>query len=290
MDKVKVFIKQEVWDVDPLERWLDVSARIARKFGMPPCGLFKLEPSDGDFDVQTPQRGLENYAFDWKEKIQYWWRCEYDAFEDQHRQDGKQIVIMDEDGLAVFVNWGTAEIGRYISTVFAVHEHKNVVVTEIRENTYAWKIVGKQGAPPAVDFTIKLGSATFGTELEDGSENTMGEWPSRKIGQIIPTFEECQILGRTVTRQKEPVELWAGSLVVPTGREKEHTLVFHVAEKKFTRKVVRCTFPYDQAEIMNFRHTASDQIPEQSTLAEFPAPSWPGIVHVTVKGFRSVWK
>jgi hypothetical protein len=81
------------------------------------------------------------HAFERKEKIQYWWTCEYDAFADQYRQEGKQIKIVDEDGyeevLAVYVNWGVAEITRYIAKIFAVHECENVVVTETGESTYA---------------------------------------------------------------------------------------------------------------------------------------------------------
>jgi hypothetical protein len=50
-DKIKVFVKQEVWDFDTLDRWMDASARITNKLGMPPWALFKLKPMDGDFDV-----------------------------------------------------------------------------------------------------------------------------------------------------------------------------------------------------------------------------------------------
>jgi hypothetical protein len=62
----------------------------------PDWALFKLKPADGPMDVQTPHGGLEVYAFDWMEEIQYWWTYEYDAFADQHGQDGKKIVIIDE--------------------------------------------------------------------------------------------------------------------------------------------------------------------------------------------------
>jgi hypothetical protein len=53
---------------------------------MPPWALFKLKTVDGEIDVQTPQGGLETYAFEWKEWMQCWSTCEYDAFADQYRQ------------------------------------------------------------------------------------------------------------------------------------------------------------------------------------------------------------
>jgi hypothetical protein len=52
--------------VDALDRWLDVSVRIAKKFGMPKWALVMLKPTDGDYDVQTPQGRIEVYSFDWK--------------------------------------------------------------------------------------------------------------------------------------------------------------------------------------------------------------------------------
>jgi hypothetical protein len=95
-EKMKLFIKQDVWEVDPLDRWLDVSTRITRSLGMPARAPFKLKPLDGDYDLQTPQGGLEVYAFERKSGMQYWPTCEYDGFADQHRQERKQIVIIDE--------------------------------------------------------------------------------------------------------------------------------------------------------------------------------------------------
>jgi hypothetical protein len=96
--KIRVFIKQEQWEVDPMERWLYVSGRIAARYGMPNLALFKFKPVDGDIEVQTPQGGSEVYAFDWKPVMQCWPTCEYDAFADQHRQEWRLIVIMDEEG------------------------------------------------------------------------------------------------------------------------------------------------------------------------------------------------
>jgi hypothetical protein len=54
-----------------IDRWLGVSARSAKKSGMPKSRLFKLKPVDGNYDIQTPQGGLEVYAFDWREGMQY---------------------------------------------------------------------------------------------------------------------------------------------------------------------------------------------------------------------------
>jgi hypothetical protein len=116
--KVKVYVKQECWLVNSIDRWVDRSARTAKKYGMQAWALFKLKPVDGDYEAKTPDGGLELYAFDWKEGMQYWWTCEYEAFEDRMRQEGKQIVIVDEEGhekaLAVYANWGTAETARCI--------------------------------------------------------------------------------------------------------------------------------------------------------------------------------
>jgi hypothetical protein len=55
---VKVYIKQERWLVDSMDRWMDVSARIAKKYGIPAWALFNLKPVDGDYEVQTPHGGL----------------------------------------------------------------------------------------------------------------------------------------------------------------------------------------------------------------------------------------
>jgi hypothetical protein len=73
-------IKQDKLEVDPLDRWIDVSDKIAKKFDMPKWAPFKIKPVDGDIDVQTPQGGPDVSAFDWNEGMQYWWTCEYDTF------------------------------------------------------------------------------------------------------------------------------------------------------------------------------------------------------------------
>jgi hypothetical protein len=94
-------------------------------------------------------------------------------------------VIVDEEeheeALAVYVNWGTSEIARYIHKVFAVHECKNVVVTETRENVYAWRVVRQPGAPATKTILIMLGSKCFRAELEEGVKDTLGEWLTRTI-------------------------------------------------------------------------------------------------------------
>jgi hypothetical protein len=86
------------------------------------------------------------------------------------------------------------------------------------------------------------------------------------------------------------VKLWTGAPAVqPTVREKEHALAFRVADKTSISKPVRCTFPYDRDEIMNFGHTLSEHSPEDSAMAEFPAPPWQLRVDIRVKRFRSLW-
>jgi hypothetical protein len=112
-----VFIKQELWELDPLDRWIDVSKRMAGKHGIPSWGLFKHTPADSAIDTKTPQGGLEVYEFEPKEGTQFWWTREYDAMEDQSRMKGRQIVITDDEGhrksLAVCVNWGIPETTTY---------------------------------------------------------------------------------------------------------------------------------------------------------------------------------
>jgi hypothetical protein len=257
--------------------------------------LFKLNPIDGDYDVQTPQGGLEVYAFDWKKGMQYWWTCEYDAFPDQDRQEGKQIVVMDDQGceeaLSVYVNWGLPEISRYIRKVFAVHDYKSIMVNKVGEGLYTWRRSRKPDAPEMLDFAIKLGTTTFMTELEDGRANELGEWLSRGVGPIIPPFHDCHIDRQKITHPKEPIELWAGCPgVKPTVREKEHIQVFQIAKKKFTSKQIRCSFSYDLEEIVMQGNSLSEHIPAQPALAEFPAQPWPVIVHIQIKRFKSVWK
>jgi hypothetical protein len=161
--------------------------------------------------------------------MQYWWTCEYDAFEDRMRQEGKQIVIVDEEGheeaLAVYVNWGTAEIARYIHKVFAVHECKDVVVTETKENVYACRVATIPGVQATKAFTIALCTKFVATEMEDGDRTTLGEWLSRTTGYIIPPFEDCQGTGGLIKRPREPSKLWSGvtggATVQPTVREKD---------------------------------------------------------------------
>jgi hypothetical protein len=121
--------------------------------------------------------------------------------------------------------------------------------------------------------------------LEDGSEKAMGEWPSRRIGKIIPPFDLCEIAGRTIKHSKEAVPLWPAAPEA-TVREKVYIFVFQVGGKKFVSEMVRCSFPYDLNEIVNFGHTLSAQISEQSALAEFPAQPWPERVQIQGRIFR----
>jgi hypothetical protein len=110
----------------------------------------------------------------------------------------------------------------------------------------------------------------------------------QKIGYIVPAFEQCEISNRAVKHPKEPVPLWqapTSAAPEPTIRAKEHAFVFNVAKKKFTSKIVKCSFPYDLAEIMNFGHTISDQISDQPSRAEFPPPQWQDRVQIIVKRF-----
>jgi hypothetical protein len=67
------------------------------------------------------------------------------------------------------------EITRYIRQLFSIHECKNISVSEIMKGLYAWKLTRNSDAPELLSFTVKLGSATFGTMFEDGRENEMGE-------------------------------------------------------------------------------------------------------------------
>jgi hypothetical protein len=169
------------------------------------------------------------------------------------RQEGKQVVIVDEEGheeaLAVYVNWGTAQIARYIHKIFAVHECKDVVVTEIKENTYEWRVIRKPGARATKKFTIALGTKRLSVEMEEGDRNTLGEWLSRKTGYIIPLLEECQGTGGKIEHPREPTKMWIEvtgvRTVQPTVRKKEHVLIFRVANKTYMSNPTECTFPYD---------------------------------------------
>jgi hypothetical protein len=49
--KVRVYIKQEPWLVNSVDRWIDMSNRMAKKYGMPAWALFKLKPLDGDYEA-----------------------------------------------------------------------------------------------------------------------------------------------------------------------------------------------------------------------------------------------
>jgi hypothetical protein len=269
-----------------------------KKYGMPAWALFKPKPLDGDYEAQTPEGGLEVHAFDWKEGMQYWWTCEYDAFEDRMRQEGKQAVIVDEDGheeaLAVYVGWGTAEIARHVHKIFTVHECKEVVVRETKENVYAWRVIRRPGAPEAKKLAIALGTKRLAVEIEEGDNNTLGEWLSRKTGYIIPPLGECQRTEGQIGHPNEPVKLWTGvtgvKTVHPTMRKKEHVLAFRVANKVYMSKPAECTFPYDLDEIMSVGHELLERIPEQPTLAEFPAQPWGHRVNSLVKRRRTRWE
>jgi hypothetical protein len=151
-----MWIKQEQCNVDPLDRWLDVSVRIAKKFGIPTCPIFKLKPVDGIHGVQTPQGDMVVYAFDWKEGMQYWSTCEYDISADLDGQESKQIVVIDEDrpeeALTVYTNWRTQKIVRYIRRIFSVHKCKYVSVQDVREGLSSWKLTRRNSAPKSLDF------------------------------------------------------------------------------------------------------------------------------------------
>jgi hypothetical protein len=54
-------------------------------------GHLQTQPIDGDYEAQTPEGGLEVYAFDWEEGIQHWWTCEYDAFEGRMPEKGSGL-------------------------------------------------------------------------------------------------------------------------------------------------------------------------------------------------------
>jgi hypothetical protein len=143
--------------------------------------------------------------------MQYWLTCECDISADIDGQEGKQIVIADEEALAVYVNWEAPEIGRYIRKIFSAHDNKSVIVNEIRDGVYAWWVIREPDNPAAINFTIKLGSTTFRTELEDSEENTMGERLSRKIGQITPPFADRHIDKTNITHPKAAAPLWEGT-------------------------------------------------------------------------------
>jgi hypothetical protein len=84
-------------------------------------------------------------------------------------------VIIDEENhpepLAVYVNWGTPEIARYIHHIDVVHQQKQVMVKEISENVYAWKVIAKSDGPGPIEFEITLGTKAFKASLEDGPED-----------------------------------------------------------------------------------------------------------------------
>jgi hypothetical protein len=151
---------------------------------------------------------------------------------------------MDENGceeaLTVYVNWGIPEITRYIRLIFSAHTCKDITASEVTERLYTWSVTRKSDAPAPIKFNIKLETVTFMPELEDGEEQVMGEWLSRKIGQIIHPFNQRDINRTDITRPKNPVELWpiAPVAVQPTIREKDQILMFCVAEKKITSRQV----------------------------------------------------
>jgi hypothetical protein len=62
--KVNVYVKQERWLVNLIHRWMDISARMAMKNGVPAWALFKLKPIDGDCEAKTREGGREVSAFD----------------------------------------------------------------------------------------------------------------------------------------------------------------------------------------------------------------------------------
>jgi hypothetical protein len=169
--------------------------------------------------------------------------------------DGRQIVTSDEEGhreaLGICVNRGIPGIARYTNKLFWVPAWNGIHVQEIRDVEYAWNLTDRPGPKPEKKiFTIKVGSTTRETELEDGEPDEIGEWLPRRIGQIISPFPQCQIVGPALTNSAEAVSLWQGEPAGPTIREKEHTFVFHGAEKKFTSRPAKCGFPYDLEEIV----------------------------------------
>jgi hypothetical protein len=75
------------------------------------------------------------------------------------------------------------EIARFVKNLFAVHDFKDVVVKEIRENLYSWRVIRKPGPPAPIDFVIRLGSKTFAAKLETGT------WKRRYDGRMALTTD-----------------------------------------------------------------------------------------------------
>jgi hypothetical protein len=155
-------------------------------------------------------------------------------------------------------------------------------------------VIRKPGAPGAKELAIALGTKRLAVEMEEGDNNTLGEWLSRKIGYILPPLGECQRAEGQIRHPKEPVKLWTGVTLVktvqPTMRKKEHVLAFRVANKGYVSKPMECTFHYDLEEIMSVVHELSECIPDQPVLAEFPAQPWGHKVDILVKRFRTHWE
>jgi hypothetical protein len=130
-------------------------------------------------------------------------------------------------------------------------------------NLYTCSVTRKPDAPAPTKFNIKLGTVTIMPESEDGEEQVVDEWLSRKVGQIIPPFEQCDVNKTDITHPNDPIELWprAPVAVQPTFREKDHNLVFQVAKKNVTSRQVQCSFPYDLDETITLGNSLSDQIP-----------------------------
>jgi hypothetical protein len=90
-----------------------------------------------------------------------------------------------------------------------------------------WRIARKADAPE-----LPKARRRRTAKLEDEEPQETGKLLSRRIWQIIPPLEDCQIDGTFITHPKEPVELWTGASPQPTVREKEHIMQFGVAGKR----------------------------------------------------------
>jgi hypothetical protein len=81
---VKIFLKQEEFEILPSESWINLSDQVVKKRRLPKGTLFRIYPVTGTVENQDAED--HSYTITWEADKQYWYDIVYDISNDRNNR------------------------------------------------------------------------------------------------------------------------------------------------------------------------------------------------------------
>jgi hypothetical protein len=281
---IRIFLKQEAYEVLPSMSWIKLSDQIVAQKHLPICTLLRIYPVDC---IISDQDSVDfSYTFDWVADKQYWFDVTYEEGRDRH-DASKQIKMVDDNGLVE-----TLVVPRTANAQTVVDVWKLVLDIPEDIGVRAWTGNGEEfywnyvTAKEMIPYTIRTPSFHMDVRVFPGSITFQADQISRLTGYKLPP----EVTGQATSRQNGGAIVQFGEYMMPLGLK---ILKMHLLSWNLNGLIIKAPelttwwIPYNHDAIMRYGHSVNSSIPEDPNEAEFPPTPWRDEVTIVIKSRAS---